>query len=147
MKHHWNLIGVNELNGSAWGNHGTVWPNVLPAGNRFINDLWVHNWNLMKKDYSNLDSNNLIRLQMCTFVVTGSAVVTGAKLWPDLIITIYIKQHVVLTRFGLLPHGTYVEWSPIPQIEYQSVLILGLRPANERRRNKVTPSLIGWAQI
>ena len=24
--------------------------------------------------------------------------------------------------------------------------ILGLRPANERRRYKVTPSLIGWAQ-
>ena len=26
-------------------------------------------------------------------------------------------------------------------------LILGLRPANERRRYKVTPSLIGWTQI
>ena len=25
-------------------------------------------------------------------------------------------------------------------------LILGLRPDNERRRYKVTPSLIGWAQ-
>ena len=25
-------------------------------------------------------------------------------------------------------------------------VILGLRPANERRRYKVTPSLIGWAQ-
>ena len=25
-------------------------------------------------------------------------------------------------------------------------LILGLRPANERRRNKVTPSLFGWVQ-
>ena len=27
-----------------------------------------------------------------------------------------------------------------------SMLILGLRPANERRRYFVTPSLIGWAQ-
>ena len=27
-----------------------------------------------------------------------------------------------------------------------SMLNLGLRPANERRRYKVTPSLIGWAQ-
>ena len=27
-----------------------------------------------------------------------------------------------------------------------SGLILGLRPANERRRYKVTPSLIGWDQ-
>ena len=25
-------------------------------------------------------------------------------------------------------------------------LIMGLHPANERRRYKVTPSLIGWAQ-
>ena len=30
--------------------------------------------------------------------------------------------------------------------EHNSGLILGLRPANERRRYKVTPSLIGWAQ-
>ena len=29
---------------------------------------------------------------------------------------------------------------------YNSGLILGLRPANERRRYSVTPSLIGWAQ-
>ena len=29
----------------------------------------------------------------------------------------------------------------------ESGLILGFRPANERRRYKVTPSLIGWAQI
>ena len=27
-----------------------------------------------------------------------------------------------------------------------SWLILGLRPVNERRRYKVTPSLIGWVQ-
>ena len=29
---------------------------------------------------------------------------------------------------------------------YLAGLILGLRPANERRRYKVTPSLIVWAQ-
>ena len=29
---------------------------------------------------------------------------------------------------------------------YKIGLILGLRPANERRRYKVTASLIGWAQ-
>ena len=29
---------------------------------------------------------------------------------------------------------------------YNPGLILGLRPANERRRYKVTTSLIGWAQ-
>ena len=31
-------------------------------------------------------------------------------------------------------------------LQWMSGLILGLRPANERRCYKVTPSLIGWAQ-
>ena len=31
-------------------------------------------------------------------------------------------------------------------LKAESELILGLRPANERRRYQVTPSLIGWAQ-
>ena len=30
--------------------------------------------------------------------------------------------------------------------KYEAELIPGLHPANERRRYKVTPSLIGWAQ-
>ena len=30
--------------------------------------------------------------------------------------------------------------------KYITELILGLHPANERRRYKVTPSLIAWAQ-
>ena len=34
----------------------------------------------------------------------------------------------------------------ITAIKHTSGLISGLRPANERRRYKVTPSLIGWAQ-
>ena len=34
----------------------------------------------------------------------------------------------------------------VDQAAYIVRLILGLRPANERRRYKVTPSLIGWAQ-
>ena len=34
----------------------------------------------------------------------------------------------------------------MPDINWHTVLILGLHPANERRRYKVTPSPIGWAQ-
>ena len=33
-----------------------------------------------------------------------------------------------------------------PPYLYNARLIPGLHPANERRRYKVTPSLIGWAQ-
>ena len=42
-----------------------------------------------------------------------------------------------------------LEISVIPAIAHNHVvagLILGLRPANERRRYFVTTSLIGWAQ-
>ena len=35
---------------------------------------------------------------------------------------------------------------PLHAIQSPVEVILGLRPANERRRYKVTPSLIGWAQ-
>ena len=44
--------------------------------------------------------------------------------------------------------GTFqnnVAWD-IPESRYAAGLVLGLRPANERRCYKVTPSLIGWAQ-
>ena len=40
------------------------------------------------------------------------------------------------------PSHWYLYWKWIQE----AGLILGLRPANERRRYKVTPSLIGWAQ-
>ena len=44
--------------------------------------------------------------------------------------------------FILKPVGWFVQ-SPGDIV---TGLILGLRPANERRRYKVTPSSIGWAQ-
>ena len=31
-------------------------------------------------------------------------------------------------------------------MQHNAAMILGLRPANERHRYKVTPSLIGWEQ-
>ena len=35
---------------------------------------------------------------------------------------------------------------PVQMMDWHTGLILGLRPANERRRYFVTTSLIGWAQ-
>ena len=40
-------------------------------------------------------------------------------------------------------HGDHLSFC---DLKYKSGLILGLHPANKRRRYKVTPSLIGWAQ-
>ena len=57
----------------------------------------------------------------------------------------------------MMPHGIFKDqWGKqengyphvdgLVQKSYTIGLILGLRPANERRRYKVTPSRIGWAQ-
>ena len=40
----------------------------------------------------------------------------------------------------------FSEITPMASPSYITKLILGLHPANKRRRYKVTPSLIGWAQ-
>ena len=41
-----------------------------------------------------------------------------------------------------------LEFSKLPRYSANNAsgLILGLRPANERRRYKLIPSVIGWAQ-
>ena len=49
----------------------------------------------------------------------------------------------------LLAYSEHYWWHAHMQLMLQEAkagIILGLRPANERRRYKVTPSLIGWAQ-
>ena len=51
-------------------------------------------------------------------------------------IAMYSRFHV--TRFK--HHDTYLQQHVVTGVT------LGLRPANEKRRYKVTPSLIGWAQ-
>ena len=50
----------------------------------------------------------------------------------------------------MVSRATLIEWMIVvvgmgADVGYAAGLILGLRPANERRRYKVTPSLIGWA--
>ena len=47
-----------------------------------------------------------------------------------------VMQKAFTSHYVIMPFCTYD----------LSGLILGMRPANEGRRYKVTPSLIGWAQ-
>ena len=42
--------------------------------------------------------------------------------------------------------NSYTDLCPPDNSITPAGLILGLRPANERRRYKLTPSLIGWVQ-
>ena len=47
----------------------------------------------------------------------------------------------------MIPDSTLMEKKiPLDRGNLPTRLILGLRLANERRRYKVTPSLIGWVQ-
>ena len=59
--------------------------------------------------------------------------------------TCHSKSAANLLRGLSLPQHGLVELSWQDTSSF-SGLILGLRPANEKRRYKVTPSLIGWAQ-
>ena len=61
----------------------------------------------------------------------------------------YLKRvirHYICRRFEYGSNPISQTWLQIPRIIARSGRVLGLRPANERRRYKVTPSLIGWAQ-
>ena len=56
-----------------------------------------------------------------------------------------MMQMTALTTFSWIKNieGFFTEYY---FLQYDTGLILGLRPSNERCRCKVTPSLIGWAQ-
>ena len=49
-----------------------------------------------------------------------------------------VWKHVFILHMQILQNSDFINTFP--------GLILSLRPANERRRYKVTPSLIGWVQ-
>ena len=56
---------------------------------------------------------------------------------------LYIIMVIVVSTISMRCLQPYSQMSSVVII---TGLILGLHPANERRRYKVTPSLIGWAQ-
>ena len=78
------------------------------------------------------------------------------ELWQEDVIGHYIRALLIWAvqstsrrqevLFDMMNNGTANKTDNTLHIRLMSGLILGLRPANERRRYKVTPSLIGWAQ-
>ena len=61
--------------------------------------------------------------------------------------TVIISWNLITMRKPILQYQRNKQFADIPiSLKYSSGLILGLRPANERRRYTVTPSRIGWAQ-
>ena len=70
---------------------------------------------------------------------------TGDKLFPELLNFNHAPWH----HMASLGHNELKTHAPVCSvwlIDIHTGLILGLPPSNERRRYKVTPSLIGWAQ-
>ena len=55
------------------------------------------------------------------------------------------RTHVSTSIVAILARFELVDGTILVMV-YVSGLIPSLRPANERRRYKVTPSVIGWAQ-
>ena len=51
-----------------------------------------------------------------------------------------------ITIYCKITYLKFPQYQPVDNVSDNAELILGLPPANERRRYKVTPSLIGWAQ-
>ena len=68
------------------------------------------------------------------------------KTFSSYIIQIADMQHTICIQVEELNKTFFIPYSNNKCHVPHSGLILGLRPANERRRYKVTPSLIGWAQ-
>ena len=60
---------------------------------------------------SNFDSNDLMRLILCTWH-NSFAVMACAKLWPYWIIIFQFRATHIHTRFGLWAHNLIVKWVP-----------------------------------
>ena len=77
------------------------WPPSEPITHsaHLTHDLWAHDWNLVSSHFVlNIDSDDPIRSQFCT-CHDSSAVMTCAKLWPDVIIIFHVKSMCTVTRF------------------------------------------------
>ena len=62
---------------------------------------------------------------------------------------IYYETDLVYSVLVTIDISWLRNQSPVVSVVTQGIdsgMILGLHPANERRRYKVTPSLIGWTQ-
>ena len=68
----------------------------------------------------NFDSKNPIKSQICTGH-DSSAVVTYAKLWPDLIIIHHVRATWIFTRFELWTHKLFVKWVQVVKKDYDEV--------------------------
>ena len=79
--------------------------NINKHWTQFIHSLWTHNWNL-----TNVLNIDLVMLQICTHH-DSPAVMTCAKLLPELIIIFHVKAGCNFTRFGLWAHKPLVKWT------------------------------------
>ena len=104
-------------------------------GDNFPQYLWARNVNLAKFALlfrEKWSSDQLTILYMSRQPSCFIICMIGVRYTKKII----IKAKRIFTRIQLLAHKPFVK----------SGLIPGLRLANERRRCKVTPFLIGWAQ-
>ena len=102
------------------------------------NILWIHNLNLIRSMFAFTWEIS----DQATNLYSWSAM-PHINLWLDQVIIIKHRAERIFEDFyhGLIDYL----WNGI-QFACIAALILGFRPANDRRRYKVTPLLIGWAE-
>ena len=103
----------------------------------------VHINGLMQEGRNSIANALEVRLS-CTYPSTSGAY--NIVLWNvDRLAMFQIGSHLI-TYCDLIFMIDYEMAVNQLKLQGNTGLILGLRPANERRRNNVKPSLIGWAQ-
>ena len=104
----------------------------------------------LNSDNSHL--NHIMQYVYCITAITaimmtswnGNVFHITGPLWGES--TCHLSYFYVLHPDKLLNKQLSCWWFEMPWCPYDAGLILGMRQANERRRYKVTPLLIGWTQ-
>ena len=82
------------------------------SGIQFTKLLWAHDWNLCEHSLCFYQcSNDSIRSQTCT-CHDSWAVMTCAKLWPNLSIIFEVGVKLIFTRFQLWAYKPFAKWVP-----------------------------------
>ena len=145
LSQHWAIVGPTSI--AVWQWYSTylgdrwrpvvhvpwpVWPVVLPPISTASNRLWAHP-----------------HTASCLRLLGNLASHAGKQhpYWCSAVAWFYQSKRTT-RRFEFPARLVHVApkmiWSTSTWHNEYNTLLLGLRPANERRRYQVTPSLIGW---
>ena len=151
MKYNRHVHIANRISTHVWSlqwrHNGRDGASNHPPYHRLLNRLFRHRWKITPKP-------RVTGLCVGNLPVTGELPTQMASNAED--VSIWWRHHVMrpLSQKCILLYGLKSEmklnkviyFNQCPDNNTNTGVILGLRPANERRRYFVTTSLIGWPQ-